>query len=133
VPPDDLCRHGWKVCVGWAASRTPQSYRQWIHDSRAEFGVAKHGYVATRAGWFSDRSVCYLASGRPVLVQDTGQSQWLQTDKGIVTFRNTEEALTGIEAINADYQQHRLAARALAEEHFDAARVLPRLLDAAMN
>jgi hypothetical protein len=89
--------------------------------------------VQMRGGWFSDRSVCYLASGRPVLVEDTGLGDWLPTGQGVVTFRDVAGAVDGIEAINADYDRHRRAARRLAEEYFATDRVLPLLLDAAMG
>jgi hypothetical protein len=133
APPEDLARHGWEVVPGGVPSRTPWSYRDFIRESRAEFGVAKHGYVQMRGGWFSDRSVCYLASGRPVLVEDTGLGDWLPTGEGVVTFRDVAEALRGVEAINADYGRHRRAARRLAEQYFSAERVLPPLLDAAVG
>jgi hypothetical protein len=129
--PEDLTGHGWDVLPGWIPSRTPWSYRDFIQESRAEFGVAKHGYVLMRGGWFSDRSVCYLASGRPVLVEDTGLGDWLPVGEGILTFRDADEALRGVETINADYDRHRLAARELAENLFAADRVLPPLLAAA--
>ena len=132
-PSEELAQRGWDVIPGWIPSKTPWSYREFIQDSRAEFGVAKHGYVLMRCGWFSDRSLCYLASGRPVLVEDTALGDWLPTGEGIVTFRDVREALLGIESINADYEKHRRAARALAEECFAADRVLPPLLDAAMG
>jgi len=131
APPEDLSRHGWEVVHGWVPSRTPESYRAFIRGSRAEFGVAKHGYVRMRGGWFSDRSVCYLASGRPVLVQDTGLGDWLPTGEGVVIFEDVPGAVRGVEAINADYDRHRRAARRLAEQYFAADRVLPPLLDAA--
>jgi hypothetical protein len=131
--PDELTGHGWQLCVGWRATRTAEAYREWVQTSRGELSVAKHGYVASRAGWFGDRSTCYLASGRPVLVQDTGQRDWLPTGKGIVTFRDLDEAVAGLESINAGYRTHRSAARALAEQYFDAALVLPRFLDQAMS
>ncbi len=131
--PEELSQHGWDVVPGWMPSRTPESYRTFIQASRAEFSVAKHGYVATRGGWFSDRSVCYLASGRPVLVQDTGLGDWLPLGEGILAFRDVPEALQGIEAINSDYEHHRTAARQLAEGYFATERVLPALLEAAMN
>lgn len=124
---------GWEVVTGWTVTLTPDLYRRFIQDSRAEFGVAKHGYVQMRGGWFSDRSVCYLASGRPILIQDTGQGDWLPIGEGILTFRNLPEALRGIEAINTDYERHRRAARKLAEEYFDADKVLSQLLEAAMD
>jgi hypothetical protein len=130
--PKDLSQYGWEVRPGWVASFTPSSYYNFIQNSRAEFSVAKHGYVISNSGWFSDRSVCYLASGRPVLVQDTGQGDWLPIGEGIVTFRNFSEALKGIETINADYNHHRRAARALAEQYFEADKVLAALLEKAM-
>lgn len=131
--PADLSRYGWEIIPGWIPSRTPWSYRTFIQESRAEFGVAKHGYVHMRGGWFSDRSVCYLASGRPVLVEDTGLEEWLPVGDGVVTFHNPEEALIGVEAINADYERHARSARRLAEEMFAVNRVLPPLLDAALG
>jgi hypothetical protein len=131
--PENLTAHGWEVVPGWVASQTTQSYQQFIQDSRAEFSVAKHGYVLMRGGWFSDRSVCYLASGRPVLVEDTGLDDWLPLGKGIVTFKEISDAAEGIESINADYEGHRYAARKIAEEIFATERVLPPLLETAMH
>jgi hypothetical protein len=133
APPDDLTRNGWEVVPGHVPSRTPWSYQEFIRASRAEFTVAKHGYVRMRGGWFSDRSVCYLASGRPVLVQDTGLADWLPVGEGVVTFRDVSEAIRGVEAINADYDSHRRAARRLAEEVFAADRVLPPMVTAAAD
>jgi len=131
--PEEFSQFGWDVISGWRASDTPSSYQDFVSTSRAELSIAKHGYVATRGGWFSDRSVCYLASGRPVLVEDTGLDDWLPIGDGIVTFRNASEAVNGIEAINADYSHHRRAARRLAETYFDTDRVLTTLLDKAMS
>ena len=133
APLEKLTRHGWNAVIGWQASRTPDRYREFIQRSRAEFGVAKHGYVATQGGWFSDRSVCYLASGRPVLVHDTGLRDWLEVGEGVVTFTDADSAARGIEEINEDYERHARAARRLAETHFSAERVLGRLVDAALG
>ncbi len=133
APPKLLSSHGWEIVTGWSTSLTPSSYRRFIQESRAEFSVAKHGYVLMRGGWFSDRSVCYLASGRPVLVEDTGLSDWLPTGKGVLTFRDVHEAADGVEAINADYKEHQYTARKLAEQYFATERVLPPLLAAAMD
>lgn len=132
APPEDLERHGWRVTPGWVPSRTPWTYREFIRSSRAEFGVAKHGYVAMRGGWFSDRTVCYLASGRPALLQDTGLRDWLPVGEGVVTFTNPEEAIRGIEIINENYPHHREAARRIAERYFATESVLPPLIEAAM-
>jgi hypothetical protein len=129
---EKLTKAGWKVVEGWRTSRTTESYRSFIQDSRAEFGVAKHCYVATRGGWFSDRSVCYLASGRPVLVQDTGLG-WLPLGSGVLTYATAREAIHQIECINADYRSHQTSARALATTLFSTKRVLPQLLNQAMD
>lgn len=133
IKPEELTQHGWEVALGEVISRTPESYREFIQQSRAELSVPKNGYVAMRGGWFSDRSVCYLASGRPVLIADTGVSDWLPTGEGLLTFNDPESALRGVAAINADYERHRQAARRLAEEHFATDKVLPALLEAAIN
>jgi len=131
--PETLAEYGWEIVPGEIATRTPQAYRQFIQQSRAEFGVAKQGYVKMRGGWFSDRSVCYLSSGLPLLIQDTGLSDWLPVGAGVVTFQDFPEILSGIEQINDNYEEHRRAARKLAEEYFSTEKVLPALLEAAMT
>jgi len=131
--PETLAEFGWEIVPGQIATRTPQAYRQFIQQSRAEFGIAKHGYIKAQPGWFSDRSVCYLASGAPLLIQDTGLRDWLPLGDGIIAFRDLPAIMHGIEAINANYEHHRRAARALAEDYFSTRKVLPALLDAAMN
>jgi hypothetical protein len=128
-----MTSHGWDSVPGEVISRTPASYQAFIQQSRAEFSVPKNGYVKMRGGWFSDRSVCYLASGRPVLIEDTGLSDWLTVGEGVVTFANPEEAVAGINRINADYERHRYAARRLAEEVFATEKVLKAFLAEAMN
>jgi hypothetical protein len=133
IKPEVLTSHGWEVVPGEVVSRTPALYREFIQQSRAEFSVPKNGYVKMRGGWFSDRSVCYLASGRPVLIEDTGLHDWLTLGEGIVTFTNSAEAAAGIERINADYEGHRCAARRLAENVFSADKVLRPFLVEAMN
>jgi hypothetical protein len=127
-PSGRFRQHGWQVLTGWRETRTPALYRRFIQRSRAEFAPAKRGYVVSRAGWFSDRSVCYLASGRPVLVEDTGLADWLPVGSGVLTFSTPEQALAGIAAIDADYARHARAARELAETRFATDRVLPGLL-----
>ncbi len=132
--PQKLLReHGWETVDAMGASRTPGDYRHFIQQSKAEFGVAKHTYVATRSGWFSDRTECYLAAGRPALVQDTGWTAHLPAGTGLLAFTNVDEAVAGIDAINAGYQRHAGAAREIAREQFDARVVLPKLLDAATS
>jgi hypothetical protein len=104
-------------------------YRAYIQGSKGEFSAAKHGYVTTRSGWFSDRSVCYLAAGRPVILQDTGFSDWLPTGVGVLPFRNADEALGAIDKVRRDYPRHQAAAQALSREVFSHNTVLSNLLD----
>jgi hypothetical protein len=130
--PQKLLReYGWDTVDAMRVSRTPDEYRDFIHGSKAEFGVAKHTYVSTRSGWFSDRTACYLASGRPALVQDTGWSAHLPAGEGLLSFSSIDEAVAGIDRINADYAAHARRAQEIAREYFDARRVLPKLLDAS--
>jgi hypothetical protein len=123
-----LHANGWQLIDPAAITQTPDSYRSFIQQSKGEFGVAKSGYVASRCGWFSDRSVCYLASGRPVVAQETGFSAFLPTGRGLLSFRDVDTASAAMEATARDYAAHCAAARALAETHFDSDRVLSRLL-----
>jgi len=130
--PQQLLReHGWETVDAMHVSRTPGGYRDFIHGSKAEFGVAKHTYVTTHSGWFSDRTECYLASGRPALVQDTGWTARLPSGHGLLSFSTVEEAVAGIDGINTDYGRHAQCAVDIAREHFDARVVLPRLLEEA--
>ena len=126
-----LDEHRWDTVDAMDASRTPWEYRAFIQGSRAEFGIAKHTYVATRSGWFSDRTECYLAAGRPALVQDTGWSAHLPHGEGLLAFSTPDEALAGIDCINSDYDRHARRAEEIAREHFEARRVLSRLVEEA--
>jgi hypothetical protein len=126
--PEEFQQHGWQVVAGWLATETPAAYQSFIRQSSAEFSVAKHGYVAARSGWFSDRSACYLAAGRPVVVQDTGLDR-LRDHGGMLTFTDPAGAVRQIGALMADYDAHCRAARTLASDVFDAALVLPPLLE----
>lgn len=127
-PHELLQAHGWRVVDGMAVSSDLNKYRNYVRQSKAEFSVAKHLYVATHSGWFSDRSECYMAAGRPVLVQETGFSKYLPTGEGLLAFTNLEEAVEGITRINRDYRRHSHKAREIALEFFDARTVLPQLL-----
>jgi hypothetical protein len=135
VHPDEkddlrlLHDNGWELVDPSAVAGTPASYRRFVQGSKGEFGLTKSGYVVSRSGWFSDRSACYLASGRPVVAQDTGFSAYLPTGAGLLSFTETQGAADAVKRIDAEYEEHRAAARALAEEHFDSDRVLTRLLD----
>ncbi|MEP6664384.1 MAG: glycosyltransferase family 1 protein, partial [Verrucomicrobiota bacterium] len=133
INPKELTKFGWETAPGEIISKTPFAYRDFIQNSRGEFSVPKNGYVQARSGWFSDRSVCYLASGRPLLMEDTGLADWLPVGTGLVTFTNPDEAVAGVEKINSNYEQHCRAAREIAETHFASKRVLPEFLNIAMT
>jgi hypothetical protein len=120
---------GWNLINPELVASTPRAYRSFVRGSWAELGVAKLGYTASRCGWFSDRSVCYLASGRPVVAQETGFSEWLPTGAGLLSYTTPDQAAAALDDLRADYPRHRRAARALAEDVFDSDHVLPRLLE----
>jgi hypothetical protein len=120
--------HGWVVADPHAAAKDALRYRDYVRGSSAELMIAKNLYVDTRSGWLSDRSACYLATGRPVLAQDTGIEDLLPCGEGIVLFTTPDEAVAGAEEIIGNYDRHSRAARAVAEEHFAASRVLPQLM-----
>jgi hypothetical protein len=129
--PDDLRTleaAGWEVVDPLAISRDPESYRAFVRESRGEFTVAKDVNIRLASGWFSDRSACYLAAGRPVVNQDTGFDRVLPTGAGLFSVRTLDDAVAAFAAIAADYERHAAAARALACEHLAPARVLGPLL-----
>lgn len=121
--------NGWALTDPAAVSASPAAYRAYIAGSAAEFMVAKGMYVDSASGWFSERSICYLASGRPVLAQDTGLAELYPLGEGLLAFATLDEAVAGVEAIRCDPGRHARAARAIAEEHFDSDKVLGRLLE----
>jgi hypothetical protein len=123
-----LAENGWSLADPTAVACDPWVYRQYIQQSRAEFMATKGIYVDTHSGWFSERSICYLASGRPVLAQDTRIPDIYPVGEGLLTFTTLDEAAACVEKVLADYPRHCRAARRLAEEFFDSDRVLPRLL-----
>jgi hypothetical protein len=126
--PADLKKHGWELINPAEVASTPAQYRKFIQESKGEFGLAKSGYVKSKCGWFSDRSVCYLASGRPVIAQETGFSRYLPAGEGLFAFESIDEAVLSIDAMNSDYVAHTTAARKLAETYFDSNKVLSDLL-----
>jgi hypothetical protein len=121
---ESLESHGWRIVDPGVAVPDPDAFRQYVRGSDAEFSVAQGIYVDTASGWFSDRTVRYLASGKPALVQDTGFSSNYPVGEGLLAFRTIEEAVAGAELIRRDYETHSRAARALAEEYFDSKSVL---------
>lgn len=128
APREQWRNAGWMVVDSHAVSQNAKDYRDYIQTSRGEFSVAKNVYVATRSGWFSCRSICYLAAGRPVVVQDTGFSKFIPTGKGLITFTNLDEAVQGIEAVEKNYEHHCRAARQIARDYFSSEVVLKKLL-----
>jgi hypothetical protein len=124
-----LAANGWALADPRMVAPDPDAYQRYIHTSKAEFTVAKGIYVLTKSGWFSDRSICYLASGKPVLAQDTGIRDLYPTGHGLLVFSALDEAVAGVEEIGARYDGHARAARELAEEYFDSDKVLSGLLE----
>jgi hypothetical protein len=124
-----LARNGWQLIDPNTVARDPDSYRRFVSGSLAEFGVAKSGYVLSRCGWFSDRSACYLAAGRPVLAQDTAFPRYLPTGAGLLAFTGVEDAVAGIEDIRSRYDHHADAAYSIARAELDSDIVLARLLE----
>jgi hypothetical protein len=131
APYELLEQSGWEVRDAVEETIDPDAYRTFIQSSRAELGLAKAMYIETRSGWFSDRTQCYLASGRPALVRDTGFSTAVPVGEGLLTFSDEEGVLAGIEEIDRDYDRHAHAARELAAEHFEATAVVRDLLERA--
>jgi hypothetical protein len=124
---EELEARGW-VTRTTASLADPMAYRQYIQSSAGEFTVAKEQYVAPRSGWFSDRSVCYLASGRPVIMQDTAFSQHIPTGLGLIGYTDADEAVAAIDSVAIDYDRHAEAARELARDVFDAQAVLGEMM-----
>lgn len=128
VPAAQLDERGWKRRDAHHVTTTFDGFRNYIRGSRGEFSVCKNSFVATRSGWIGDRAAVYLASGRPVVMQDTGFSEHLPCGEGLFAVANVHEAADAIREIESDYERHSRAARSLAETHFAAELVLGRLM-----
>ncbi|MEO8604167.1 MAG: hypothetical protein ABI629_16445 [bacterium] len=134
IHPDEpdlprLRAHGWQLSDPHVLAADSEVYRSYVRASRGEWSVAKQGYVVGRTGWVSDRSVCYLAAGRPVVIQDTGLGRGLPLGEGLLVFDDADGAVAALGAVERDYAHHAAAAQALAAEHCDARRVLRGLLE----
>jgi hypothetical protein len=127
----EVTQAGWRLTDPRTVSADMDGYAEFIRSSRGEFTVAKDIYVRPDSGWFSDRSVCYLASGRPVVTMKTGFSRFYPADRGLLEYATVDEAVAAIEAVAADYRLHSRAAREVAVEYFDSAVVLRRLAEGA--
>jgi hypothetical protein len=124
-------RNGWRFTSPHQLSVDYWSYRDYIQRSKGEFTVAKDQYVRLSTGWFSDRSACYLAAGRPVITQETGFTRHYGGDAGLIGFRSLPEIVEAVRSINADYAKHSRVARAIGRETFEAEKVLKSLLERA--
>jgi len=134
LSPQELLRaHGWGVTDATSVCATLDGYRTYLQDSYGEWSVAKNGYVQGQTGWFSGRSACYLAAGRPTIVQDTGFGDVLPVGEGLLSFSDEDGAVACIESVRADYGAHAAAARRLARDHFAAETVLSALIDQALG
>ena len=136
IHPDEpdlprLVEHGWQLSQPSAHAADSDLYRAYVRGSRGELSVAKHGYVVGRTGWVSDRTACYLAAGRPAIVQDTGVRAHLPVGEGLLVFASIDEAAAALQRVEAEYEHHAAAAAGLAARHFDSDRVLAELLDIA--
>jgi hypothetical protein len=125
-----VVKMGWKLVNPHRVARSPSTYQNYIKKSRAEFSCAKPIHRELKTGWFSDRSAAYLASGRPVLAEGTGFSDYLPTGRGLLSFNDLEEAVAGVTEIDRNYPQHMRAAREIAEEHLSSEKWLPSMLSA---
>ena len=127
-PVDRWSQFGWNVVDSHMVSTSVDKYRDYIQESRGEFSVAKNLYTATHSGWFSCRSICYLAASRPVVVQDTNFSAFIPTGCGLLSFNDLTSAVAAMESVEGDYGRHQQAAREIAGEYFSTEKVLGKLL-----
>lgn len=130
TPADQIRADGWRLIDARAISRTPAAYRRFIAQSAGEWSIAKNVYVAMRTGWFSTRTACYLAAGRPAVIQETGWSKSIPSGDGVIAFETMEQAITDLEDARAHYARHRDAAHAIARDYLAADRVLPAMIEA---
>ena len=132
VPRKGLREKNWILINPLEVSKNPWNYQKYIQHSKGELSVAKHGYVVSNSGWFSERSACYLASGRPVITQETGFSNWMETGTGVMGFKDEKQALDALEMVNSNYKSHCQKALELAHEYFDAKKILKQLINSCI-
>jgi hypothetical protein len=128
-----LLEHGWRLQDAWSVAAMPWDYQRYVHASLGEFSCVKPSCVWFQNAWISDRTLCYLASGKPAVVQHTGRSRFLPDDAGLCRFRDLDEAVHRLENVSENYEQHCHDARAIAEQHFDARKVAASLLERALG
>lgn len=124
-----LLKHGWRLRNAYEVADTPESYQAYIQSSRGEFSCAKPSCLRFQNAWVSDRTICYLSSGKPVVVQDTGPSDYLPNGEGMFRFSTIEEAIESFSVINSNYKKHCLKAREIAAAYFDAKQITKKILD----
>ena len=124
---------GWRIRHSLEVARTPEMYQAYIQESRGEFSCAKPSCMKLQNAWISDRTLCYLASGKPAVVQNTGPSAFLPNGEGLFRFSTLREAADALATINADYERHCRSAREIAETYFDAKQVLEGILNVALK
>jgi hypothetical protein len=129
---DSLIQRGWRINDAWDVASTPWDYQAYIDASRGEFSCVKPSCIRFQNAWISDRSLCYLSSGKPVVVQHTGPSRLLPDDGGLLRFHTVDEAVRCLDKVEADYENQCRLARALVEAHFDAKSVVTRVLERAL-
>ena len=128
-----LVNQGWRIKDSFTTCSTPLNYERYIQNSRGEFSCVKPSYIRLQTAWISDRTICYLASGKPAIVQHTGPSGYLPGSEGIFRFLTFEECVQAFSRVEADYERHCKSARALAEEYFDAEKVARKVLERALG
>jgi len=128
APKGKLAEAGWQTTDPLSVTLSPDTYQQYIQQSKGEWSIAKQGYAYSNSGWFSERSTGYLASGRPVVVQETGFSEFIETGRGLFSFTSPAEAVIAIEEVNHNYAAHCKWAREISEEYFRFDKVLNALL-----
>ena len=128
---EQFLSHGWHFSDPYSVTNTSEVYRDYIREAKGEFSVEKDSYVRLKSGWFSDRTVCFLAAGRPCVVQDTGFSQRVPSGKGLLSWSSLDDAVEALQQVGEDYAAHARAAERIAKEYFEASVLLPDILDAA--
>jgi hypothetical protein len=128
-----LAHHGWRVRDSREVTSSPEAYRSYVQRSRGELSCAKPSCVEFQGAWISDRTLCYLASGKPAVVQHTGPSAYLPNGEGLFRFTTLAEAIGALDAVNADYGRHCRAARGIAEAYFDGEQIVARILNETLG
>jgi hypothetical protein len=129
----DLESRGWRIRLSSEVAGTPETYQNYIRQSRGEFSCAKRSCVKFQNAWISDRTLCYLASGKPAVVQHTGPSYYLPEHEGLFRFSTAQEAAAAFRTINKDYHKHSRVARQIAQSYFDARQIAKVILSHALN